>query len=154
MACVDFALKLLRTLSVHLIPSTMLEKLGMKKKEESFFGGMSGDRKSSGSSMTASAASVIPTFNEEPACAKCCPKLTYQQRLYGFVACAAFGYLLSFIGTMILVGGVNNTNIRNFAILYVLGNVSFHVGVACTVVLCLSLSHYSNNAHIPIVRYV
>ena len=38
--------------------------------------------------------------------------------------CATLGYLLSFIGTMILVGGVNPANIKTFAILYVLGNVS------------------------------
>jgi len=102
-----------------------------QKKEESFFDGLTGEKKkgffggeSSSGGIGASAASVIPTFNEEPACAKCCPKLSYTQRLYGFAACATLGYLLSFIGTMILVGGVNPANIKTFAILYVLGNVS------------------------------
>ena len=25
----------------------------------------------------------LPTFQEEPACAKCCPKLTFKQRIIG-----------------------------------------------------------------------
>ena len=109
----------------------MLEKLGLKKKEDPFFGSMGGDRQSSGAGITASAAAVIPSFNEEPACAKCCPKLTYQQRLYGFVGCAGFGYLLSFIGTMTLIGGITDKTIRAFAIMYVLGNVSKVVHQLC-----------------------
>lgn len=102
-----------------------------QKKDESFFGGLTGEKKkgmfgegSSSGGLAASASSVIPTFNEEPACAKCCPKLSYTQRLYGFVACATLGYLLSFVGTMVLVGGVNPQTIKTFAVLYVLGNVS------------------------------
>ena len=102
----------------------MLEKLGLKeKKENDFFGGLGGGEKKSGG-IAASAASVLPTFSEEPACAKCCPKLSYKQRLYGFMGTACLGWLLSLIGTFVLIGGVSATNIRVFAVLYVLGNVS------------------------------
>mmetsp|Transcript_28374 Transcript_28374/g.28672 ORF Transcript_28374/g.28672 Transcript_28374/m.28672 type:complete len:265 (+) Transcript_28374:117-911(+) len=66
---------------------------------------------------------TIPGFQEEPACAKCCPNLTFKQRLIGFFACAVCGYLLSFIGTLTLIGGPTPTNIRTFAVLYVFGNV-------------------------------
>eukprot|EP01041_Mallomonas_annulata_P000650 gene650-1259_t len=65
----------------------------------------------------------VPGFQEEPACAKCCPKLTFKQRLIGFFGCAGFGYLLSIIGTLILIGGPTAENIRAFAVLYVFGNV-------------------------------
>jgi hypothetical protein len=114
-----------------------------QKKEESFFSGLTGEKKkgmfessssSSSGGIGASAASVIPTFNEEPACAKCCPKLSYQQRLYGFIGCASLGYLLSFIGTMTLVGGVSPSTIKTFAVLYVLGNVSLNL--PCGALLC------------------
>ena len=62
-------------------------------------------------------------FPEEPVCAQCCPDLTYTQRLYGFGGCAAAGYLLSFVGTMTLIGGFTPKNVQTFAILYVVGNV-------------------------------
>jgi hypothetical protein len=58
-------------------------------------------------------------FEDEPCCAKLCPKLTFKQRLGGFVLCAAAGYILSFIGSLILFTG----NITSFAVLYVIGNV-------------------------------
>mmetsp|Transcript_77298 Transcript_77298/g.151662 ORF Transcript_77298/g.151662 Transcript_77298/m.151662 type:complete len:233 (+) Transcript_77298:90-788(+) len=65
----------------------------------------------------------IPGFEEEPACAKMCPQLTYQQRLIGFVASASLGWTLSIIGTLILFGGTSAANIRIFIVFYVLGNV-------------------------------
>lgn len=34
-----------------------------------------------------------------------CPNLTYQQRIIGFISCCCFGYLLSFIGTVMLFSG-------------------------------------------------
>mmetsp|Transcript_4347 Transcript_4347/g.3897 ORF Transcript_4347/g.3897 Transcript_4347/m.3897 type:complete len:191 (-) Transcript_4347:97-669(-) len=65
----------------------------------------------------------IPGFTEEPACAKYCPNLSYKQRVYGFVGCAAMGWILSFMGTMTLIGGPTPKNITTFAVLYVIGNV-------------------------------
>jgi hypothetical protein len=90
----------------------------------------------------------IPGFEEEPACAKMCPQLSYQQRfilfclnlgpvsdsltgvifsllhrLIGFACCAAFGWVLSIIGTLILLGGTSAANIRIFIVFYIFGNV-------------------------------
>lgn len=66
---------------------------------------------------------TLPTFQEEPACAGMCPKLTYQQRIIGFGCCAAIGWILSFIGTLTLIGGFSAENLRTFVALYVIGNV-------------------------------
>lgn len=69
--------------------------------------------------------SILPNvFEEESACASICPNLTYQQRIYGFVGCCALGWILSVLGTLVLIGGTTTTNIRTFIILYILGNVS------------------------------
>jgi hypothetical protein len=65
----------------------------------------------------------VPGFNEPSAFEKCCPKLTFKQRLIGFCSCAGFGYLLSLIGTLTLIGGATPENLRTFAILYVMGNI-------------------------------
>jgi len=109
----------------------MLAKMGLAKEEKSeFFGGLGNKSSSSGSS-----ASILPSFQEESAFDKCCPKLTYQQRLYGFAGCAGLGYLLSFIGCMILVGGMTSANITSFACLYVIGNVRYCVIVVIVVIL-------------------
>jgi len=88
--------------------------------------------------------SRIPGFEEEPACAKMCPSMSYQHRydsvdvyenwvglftfssvlrLIGFACCAAFGWILSFVGALILIGGASAANIRLFIVFYVLGNV-------------------------------
>lgn len=88
---------------------------GKSSQSSSILGGSS----SSSNSITNS----IPGFREEPACAKYCPKLTYKQRLIGFFSCAALGWVLSLIGTLTLVGGATDENIRIFIILYVIGNV-------------------------------
>lgn len=66
---------------------------------------------------------MIPGFQEEPACAKCCPKLTFKQRIIGFASCCGFGYILSLIGSLTLIGGPTDTNIRTFICLYVFGNI-------------------------------
>merc|ERR1711916_374356 len=63
-----------------------------------------------------------PKTLEEEVCSMC-PSLTYQQRVIGFCICFGFGYLLSFMGTLTLIGGINDKNIRNFAVLYILGNI-------------------------------
>lgn len=65
----------------------------------------------------------IPGFQDEPACAECCPKLTYSQRIMGFLGCTGFGYLLSLMGSLVLLGGFSDENIRLFITLYVLGNI-------------------------------
>ncbi|TFJ85970.1 hypothetical protein NSK_002790 [Nannochloropsis salina CCMP1776] len=57
----------------------------------------------------------------EEVCAMC-PSLTYQQRMIGFVGCFCLGYLLSFIGTLSLIS-MTADGIRNFAALYVVGNI-------------------------------
>ena len=67
--------------------------------------------------------SMLNPFQEEPACAGMCPDLSYQQRILGFCCCAGTGWLLSFVGTMVLIGGMTNQNIQTFAALYVVGNV-------------------------------
>eukprot|EP01038_Epipyxis_sp_PR26KG_P005403 gene5403-7487_t len=76
-----------------------------------------------GESSSSSSQSILPTFQEEPACAKMCPQLSYQQRIIGFVGCAALGYVLSLVGTLTLIGGPTTANIRIFACLYVFGNI-------------------------------
>ncbi|CAM9130596.1 unnamed protein product [Chrysoparadoxa australica] len=50
------------------------------------------------------------------------PKLTYTQRLIGFGVCMGLGYILSLMGTLMLLGGGPKA-IRNFAALYVIGNI-------------------------------
>jgi len=82
----------------------------------SFFAG-------SNSSNSSSSESMLPSFQDEPACASMCPKLTYSQRLTGFAACTGFGYLISLMGSLVLFGGFSDTNIRTFISLYVVGNV-------------------------------
>ena len=96
----------------------MLSKLGLQQEEKS--GSLFGGSGAAGGG----AASILPSFQEESACAACCPKLSYKQRLIGFCACAALGWILSLVGTLILVGGMTPANIRAFAALYVVGNVS------------------------------
>jgi hypothetical protein len=44
-----------------------------------------------------------PTFADEMC--DCCPSLTYTQRVIGFSICLALGYILSFVGSIILIGG-------------------------------------------------
>lgn len=68
-------------------------------------------------------ATSLPFFQEEPACAQMCPNLSYQHRIMGFIGCAACGWILSLIGTLVLVGGFTDTNVRTFAALYVVGNI-------------------------------
>mmetsp|Transcript_8821 Transcript_8821/g.14680 ORF Transcript_8821/g.14680 Transcript_8821/m.14680 type:complete len:288 (-) Transcript_8821:153-1016(-) len=82
----------------------------------SFLGG--GDKSSTGT-----LSGKVPGFEEDPACAQCCPKLTYKQRIYGYATTCAIGWVLSLIGTLVLFGGTSAANIRLFIILYVLGNI-------------------------------
>ncbi|KAJ8601075.1 hypothetical protein CTAYLR_009730 [Chrysophaeum taylorii] len=71
-----------------------------------------------------------PSFEEE---CEGCPQLSYQQRIIGFCVCCGFGYLLSFIGTMLLVsGGPTSDTIRDFAALYIFGNF---IAIAATLFL-------------------
>jgi len=62
-----------------------------------------------------------------------CPKLTYSQRLMGFMVCTGTGYLLALLGSLILFGGFSDSNIRLFITLYVMGNV---VSLLSTGFLC------------------
>jgi hypothetical protein len=62
-------------------------------------------------------------FGEPSAFELCCPNLTYTQRIIGFAICACTGYVLSLIGTLNLIGGFTDENVRLFALLYVGGNV-------------------------------
>lgn len=49
--------------------------------------------------------------------------MCFNFRIIGYAACTGIGFLLSLMGTLVLFGGTNSTNIRTFAVLYVLGNV-------------------------------
>ncbi len=44
-------------------------------------------------------------------------------RLIGFFGCAGLGWVLSLVGSLVLIGGPTADNIRVFACLYVFGNV-------------------------------
>ena len=76
--------------------------------------------------MVASAALIsLGLKKEEPSwqgemCALC-PKLTYQQRMYGFIGCSGLGYVLSFLSTLFLFGGFDDDSLRAFIFLYTLG---------------------------------
>ncbi|KIO26128.1 hypothetical protein M407DRAFT_243837 [Tulasnella calospora MUT 4182] len=50
--------------------------------------------------------------------------LTRTQRIYGFVGCLAIGFILSFLGTMLLFLGM----LASFAILYAMGTIISLVG--------------------------
>ena len=76
----------------------------------------------SGSSNSSGTMNIF-SFQEEPACAKLCPNLTYTQRIIGFGACCGFGMLLSLMGSLVLIGGFTDTNIQAFVSLYIVGNV-------------------------------
>ena len=78
---------------------------------------------SSSSSSGGATESMLPTFQEEPACASMCPNLTYSQRLMGYAGFTGVGYLMSLMGSLVLFGGFSDTNIRTFITLYVIGNV-------------------------------
>lgn len=93
------------------------------KKESSFSDLNPLRKKTTAEKIVDKAKSAAPSFNEPSAFEKCCPKLSFKQRIIGFVSCAACGWLLSFIGTMVLLGGVTAANLNTFVILYVLGNV-------------------------------
>lgn len=84
-------------------------------------------------SSSGSSDSILPSFQDEPACASMCPKLTYSQRLIGYAACTGVGYLLSLTGSLVLFGGFSETNIMTFVTLYVIGNV---VSLLATGFLC------------------
>ena len=45
----------------------------------------------------------LPTFQEEPACAKCCPKLTFKQRIIGKLS-----IIILYIYIFILLIIINN----------------------------------------------
>ena len=87
-----------------------------KKTKEKFFG----DKIPGSTTQDPISAALFP---EEPVCAMCCPNLTYTQRIIGFAICAGCGYLMSFIGTLTLIGGFSETNVATFAALYVSGNM-------------------------------
>lgn len=61
-------------------------------------------------------------FEDEPACAQCCPNMTYRQRIMGFAACSGLGWIMSTIGSCVLFGGFTEKNITTFILLYVFGN--------------------------------
>eukprot|EP00640_Fibrocapsa_japonica_P007482 CAMPEP_0113943296 /NCGR_PEP_ID=MMETSP1339-20121228/23171_1 /TAXON_ID=94617 /ORGANISM="Fibrocapsa japonica" /LENGTH=187 /DNA_ID=CAMNT_0000948137 /DNA_START=81 /DNA_END=643 /DNA_ORIENTATION=+ /assembly_acc=CAM_ASM_000762 len=58
-----------------------------------------------------------------------CPKLTMQQRVIGFCICFGLGYLISFLAVMSLIKA-NEEGIRQFAILYIIGNIIALCGTA------------------------
>jgi hypothetical protein len=50
-----------------------------KKDEGMKFSNPFAKKKSASETITESAKKVVPGFQDEPACAKCCPKLTFKQ---------------------------------------------------------------------------
>ena len=99
-----------------------------KKKESSFSDLNPLRKKTTTEKITEKAKNAAPSFGEPSAFDKCCPKLTFKQRIIGFFSCACLGWLLSFIGTMVLLGGVNAANLNTFVVLYVLGNIIVLLG--------------------------
>ncbi|CAM9699549.1 unnamed protein product [Phaeothamnion confervicola] len=91
-------------------------------KNFSFFGdgGGGGGTRTSSINIPGMSRSTEPTFQDEMC--DMCPKLTYQQRVIGFAVCCVVGYFLSLLGVLLLIGG-GPAAIRNFAVLYVFGNV-------------------------------
>ena len=63
-----------------------------------------------------------PRTVEDEVC-EMCPKMSMHQRILGFCALCAVGYLLSILGSLVLFGGYTDRNIRKFAELYILGNL-------------------------------
>ena len=94
-----------------------------KKKDKSFSDLNPLRKKTTSEKIVEKAKNVAPSFGEPSAFEKCCPKLTFKQRIIGFASCAGLGWLLSFVGTMVLIGGVTAENLNTFVILYVLGNI-------------------------------
>lgn len=50
-----------------------------------------------------------------------CPKLTFKERIMGFVICSAIGYILSILSTLSLLMG--KRDMTKFGITYTLGNL-------------------------------
>lgn len=44
-------------------------------------------------------------------------------RITGYAVCTGIGFFMSLLGTLILFGGTNSSNLSLFAVLYVLGNI-------------------------------
>ena len=65
-------------------------------------------------------------------------------RIIGFISCSAFGFVLSLIGTFILFGGTSATNVRLFAVLYVLGNVIGRYFISLAVLILANTSFVSS----------
>ena len=75
--------------------------------------------------MAVSGSSILSNvFEEESAFSKICPDLTYNQRIIGFVSCIGIGWILSLMGTLVLIGGMDQENIKTFIALYIVGTVS------------------------------
>ena len=72
-------------------------------------------------------------FEDEPACAQCCPNMSYKTRLFGFIGCTGAGFVLSTTGSMVLFSGFSEKNITTFIMLYVLGNL---MSLGGTLFLC------------------
>ncbi|EAR94704.1 vesicle transporter SFT2B (macronuclear) [Tetrahymena thermophila SB210] len=51
----------------------------------------------------------------------CCPKLSYKQRLIGFIVCSAIGWIISILAMGVFFS--RNKDIAFFAVLYTLGNI-------------------------------
>lgn len=94
-----------------------------EKKEKSFSDLNPLRKKTLSEKISEKAKKVAPSFGEPSAFEQCCPKLSFKQRIIGFASCACLGWLLSFVGTMVLLGGVTAANLNTFVILYVLGNI-------------------------------
>lgn len=71
-----------------------------------------------------SGSSILPNvFQEESAFNQICPNLTFNQRVIGYFACIGVGWVLSLVGSLVLIAGPTADNITLFIILYIIGTV-------------------------------
>jgi len=63
-----------------------------------------------------------PTASEQFA-ESCCPKLSYQQRLYGFIACFSLGWIMSALGSITLFTNKSASRFGQFGIIYGFGQL-------------------------------
>ena len=70
-------------------------------------------------------------------------------RIIGYASCSVFGFVLSIIGTLILIGGTSANNIRLFVIFYVIGAV---IGMTVRKYLSIFISGISVYVHAMYAR--
>lgn len=84
------------------------------------------DKASAGMKRAASAVGIERNNSQDPntleELAEFCPKLTYQQRMIGFVSCFAIGYLITFASFNLFIDLIEGRPVP-FVVVYTLGNI-------------------------------